>query len=231
MSLDVSKIIQHNLDSNFYYPIEVAKSLIVCHHTAGGSDPFIVVDGWKTRTDKVATAFVIGGKPTNANSKWKDGDIIQAFSSKYWANHLGLKTSHFTAFGLPYKQLNDCSIAIEVCNFGYLTKDLQGNFRTYVNSIVPANEVIELDKEYRGYKFWHKYTDAQLLSLRDLLMYLCDKYNIPKDYNANLFEVNKDALSGKSGIFTHTSYRPDKWDMSPQPSLIRILQTLKVNSI
>lgn len=230
MALDISKITQSQLPDNCYFNQEVEKSQLYIHHTAGGSNPFNVVNGWKTNANKICTAFIIGGKPS-AVDKHKDGEIVQAFSSKKWGYHLGLKSNHFAPFGLPYKELNSTSIGIELTNWGYLTKDAAGNFKTYLGKTVPSDEVIELDKPYRNYKFYHRYTDAQLASLRDLLIYLCDKYNIPKTFHADMFELNKNALSGVKGIFTHTSVRPDKWDCPPQPNLIKILQTLTLNTI
>lgn len=226
MALDISKIIQYGLPETRYYKEEKAKRIIFIHHTAGSGNPFGVIDGWKTRTDHVATAFVIAGKPKNANDKFIDGNIVQAFPSKYWANHLGLANKHFEPFGLKYKQLNDISIAIEICNWGYLTKETNGTFKNYVGGTVSADEVVELGAPYRGYKFYHKYTDAQLNSLKDLLVYLCAKYEIPKAYRENIFEVNKDCLGGVSGIWSHTSCRQDKWDCVPQLNLKNLLKTL-----
>lgn len=231
MPLDLTKIIQHNLPETCYNAVEVKKNQIVIHHTAGNSNPIITIDGWKTRTDKVCTAFVIGGKPKAGVNIWKDGDIYQAFSSKFWGNHLGLAEHHFAPLGIPYKQLNDKAIAIEICNWGCLTKDASGKYKNYLMGDVPAEEVAILETTYRGTLYYHKYTDAQLLALRDLLIYLCDKYNIPKIYHANMFDVNKDAMSGANGIWTHTSYRTDKSDCSPQKKLIDLLQTLDHVSI
>jgi N-acetyl-anhydromuramyl-L-alanine amidase AmpD len=223
--LNISKIIQRNLPESNYFKVACDKKIICVHHTAGNSNPLAVVDDWKNRTDHVATAFIIGGKPKAGDKTFVDGDIVQAFSSKYYAYHLGLKTN----MNVPIAK---SSIGIELCNFGWLTKKADGKYYTYVNSVVPAEEVIELDKEYRGYKYWHKYTDGQLLSLRDLLIYLCDKYNIPKKYQGDeIFDLNQRALNGESGIWSHTSFRSDKFDISPQPSIKRILSTLEASSV
>jgi N-acetyl-anhydromuramyl-L-alanine amidase AmpD len=242
MALDIKSIAQYSLPDYVYHKEEVQKKSIFLHFTAGNSNPYLVVDGWKARADKsikegkssekVSTAFVIGGRPSK-NDKHKDGEIVQAFSSKYWGNHLGLSTENFSKFGLPYKQLNNLSIGIEICNWGYLTKQADGSFKTYVNTTVDSKDVIELATQYRGYKYYHKYTDAQIASVKDLLVYLCDKYNISKKHHENMFDTNIDALSGVGGIWTHTSVREknkygnyDKWDCSPQPALIEMLKSL-----
>ena len=59
--------------------------------------------------------------------------------------------------------------------------------------------------------------------MTDLLAFLCDKYSIPSDFKLKSFDVNKDALNGVPGIYSHTSYRPDKSDVHPQPELIAAL--------
>ena len=61
-----------------------------------------------------------------------------------------------------------------------------------------------------------------------LVNYLCDKFNIEKTYNTSMWDISKDALGGKPGIWTHVSYRADKSDCMPQPELINSLQTLSM---
>lgn len=73
--------------------------------------------------------------------------------------------------GLPYKNLDKSSIGIEVCNWGML-KEKDGKFYNYVNRIVDSSEVTELDNPFKGHKFWHKYTDKQIDSLK-ILLYIC----------------------------------------------------------
>ena len=223
--LDINKIIQDNLPASCYCSQEIEKKQIVIHHTAGSANPLNVIAGWKQAANKVCTAFVIAGAPSPTDT-FKDGDIVQAFSSKAWGYHLGLEPKDFTPFNLPYEERNSSSIAIEMCNFGYLIKD--GNmYKNYLGGTIPEDQVCVLDTPYRGYQYYHAYTAAQIASLKDLLLYLCDKYSISKDYNENMFDTNKDALSGKNGIWTHTSYRANgKWDCSPQPVLIDMLKSL-----
>ena len=213
--MDISKIIQHQLPEYNYLQDEFKKTQIFIHHTAGNDNAVGVIDDWKNRNDHVATAFVVDRK----------GQIVQAFSSKCWAYHLGLQTSTFKNFNLPYVSLDRISVAIELCNWGYLTKD--GNvYKTYVNTLVKPEEILELPIEYRNFKYYQKYSDPQLLALKELLVYLCEKYNIPKTYNSNMFTVNENALKATPGIWTHTSIRYDKTDCFPQGSLITMLQGL-----
>jgi hypothetical protein len=224
--LDIKKIIQENLPAANYYQEIIPKKQIFIHHTAGAANAKNVIAGWKTRTDHVGTAFVIAGKPSSATSGYKDGDIYQAFSSKHWGYHLGLKKDVFTEQGVPYMPLDKSSIAIEICNWGALTPQANGTLKQYTGGTVPAAEAVTLNPPYRGSAIYHAYTDAQLASLKDLLIYLCDKYSIPKTFNADMFDISKKALTGTPGIWTHTSVRKDKVDCSPQPKLLELLKNL-----
>jgi N-acetyl-anhydromuramyl-L-alanine amidase AmpD len=230
MSLDIKQIKQKELTPDQYFREDTSslKKQIVIHHTAGGASSINNVHGWQFTPERVGTAFLISGKAKNE----KDGDIYQAFGSKYWAYHLAFSKStnkipkKYHNFNLE-KQLAKSSIGIEICNWGNLVKDKDGNFRNYVNGIVSKDEVVEFEQPFRGYKYYHAYTDAQLESLKNLIVFLCNKYDIPKKYNENMWGINTDALDGKAGIWTHVSYRTDKNDCSPQTKLISVLKEIE----
>jgi hypothetical protein len=183
MALDINKIIQHKLNVGQFFEEEHPKSQFYLHHTAGNSNPFICVDGWNQNTERIGTAFVIAGKPKIGETKYKDGDIIQCFSSKHWCYHLGVPKETFTKYGIKYQPLDKTSIGVELCNWGQVTKQPNGTFKNYVGGVVPNEDVVDLGKEFRGFRYYHAYSDAQLNSLRDLIIYLCDKYKISKKYN------------------------------------------------
>lgn len=226
--LDTNTIIQYPLKAGQFFAEEHPKSQIYIHHTAGNSSAHICVDGWNNNLDKIGTAFVIAGKPKDATANYKDGDILQCYSSKFWAYHLGIPAETFKKYSIPYKPLDKTSIGIELCNWGYLTKQKDGTFKNYVGGIVPIEQVVDLGSEFRGYQYYHRYSDAQLESLKNLLIYLCDKYNIPKTYNEEMWKVSPACLNGTSGIWAHVSTRQDKYDIFPQKSLINMLQSLVV---
>ncbi len=207
-------IIQKHINNDQYYSDVITKSIIVIHHTAGGPNPYNVLHGWNFNPERVGTAYVIAGKPDKTMS-YAEGDIIEAFEPKYWAHHLGCKTANNA-------ELNKKSIAIEVCNWGQLIfKD--GKYWNYVNKEVPSDEVISFAIPFRGFLHYHKYSDAQINSLRDLLKKLCADFSIPKIFHAEMFALNQKALNGDAGIYTHVSYRSDKNDCSPQPNLLQML--------
>jgi hypothetical protein len=218
------KLTQVTFPANQYIAEEHPKSQIYIHHTAGNADPFAVFKGWESNTERIATCVSVGGKPS-AGAKWEDGEVVQGFSSKHWAYHLGLKESTFQKYGVAYKSLDKISIGIEVCNWGQLTlKD--GKYFNYVNREVPADQVCKLDKPHRGFQYYHDYTDAQIAAIKDLLVLWKDKYGIPLTYNADIWDITTRALKGEKGVFTHNSVRTDKVDVYPHPKLIAMLQSL-----
>ena len=228
MALDISKIVQKPLDDGQYFAEEHPKNQIVIHHTAGSSNPYNVVAGWNGNESKVGTALLVAGKPVRSGDTFKDGEIVQCFSTKHWGYHLGVPSETFKKYDIPYKRLDKTSVGIELTNWGYVTKQPGGSFKNYVGGLVPNEDVIDLGKEYRGHQYYHAYSDAQISSLKDILIYLCEKYNISKTYNESIWEMNQSALNGNSGIFSHTSFRTDKFDCFPQPSLIAMLKSLEV---
>lgn len=217
-------LIQYNFSTSQFISEVQNKVQIYLHHTAGNSNPIETFKFWESNPERIATCVVIGGKP-GKSKEFQDGDIIQGFSSKFWAYHLGLKESTFDKFNLPYKSLDKISIGIEICNWGQLTFK-NGKFYNYVNKVVANDEVIELDKAHRGYKFYHAYTDAQIQATKELLILWKQKYNIPLSYNSDIWDVTPRALRGESGVFTHNSVRFDKVDVSPQPKLIEMLKSI-----
>lgn len=215
MKLDTTKILQARLSENQYFLEESKKTQIYLHHTAGNGDAVAVSRWWQSNSERIATAFVIGNK----------GTIVQCFSSKHWAYHLGIDGQDFAPHGVRYQNLNKLSVGIEVCNWGPI-RLVNGKYMNYVKGIMDPSEVTVLDKPFKGTVLWHKYTDAQIESLRQLLVYLCETYNIPKEYRKEIFAIDTEAFKGTPGIYTHNSVRKDKSDIYPCPRMIAMLQNL-----
>lgn len=222
--LDLKKIKQLPLKTSEYVNESTEKKQIVLHHTAGNSSAVSTIQNWNTdKRGRIATCITISGKGNSKNTH--DGEICQAFSSRKWAYHLGIKSDVFRSRGLPYKNLDSLSIGIELCNWGPLEKRGE-KFYNYVDREVPADQVCELETPYKGYKYYHAYTDAQIESVRQLLVYWKEVYGIDITYKEDIWQVTDRALKGESGVFTHNSYRKDKTDVSPQPKLIKMLKSL-----
>jgi N-acetyl-anhydromuramyl-L-alanine amidase AmpD len=223
--LDLSKIKQYPLSESQYVKEETKKLQIVLHHTAGNSSGLNTMINWNNdNRGRIATCVTISGK--NASNSY-DGEIVQGYSSKFWAYHLGIKQEVFAAYGVTYQNLDKLAIGIEICNWGPLEK-VGDKFFNYVDREVPKDQVCELEKPYKGYKYYHAYTDAQIEAVRQLLVYWKKIYGIDITYKeADMWTVSKPALSGTAGVYTHNSYRKDKTDISPQPKMIAMLKSLK----
>lgn len=222
--LNLSEINFVGMDDNEFIRVETEKKQIYLHHTAGRSSGVRCIRHWNDdKRGRVATCVVISGKDAKMS---KDGEICQAFSSKYWAYHLGVKSEIFKANDVPYKLLDKNSIGIEICNWGYLTEK-DGTFYNYVNGVVPEDEVTTLETPYKRKRYYHRYTDAQIESVRQLLVFWNKRYGISITYNeCDMWNVSKRALRGENGLFTHNSVRPDKLDIYPCPRMIEMLKTL-----
>jgi len=212
------------LPDNEYVKQETKKEVIYLHHTAGGSRADWTIKSWdrdgkSNKPYRIATSYVMGRRASSNGDDAFDGKTFRCFDDKYWAYHLGIKGSK--------GKYDKKSIGIEVCNYGYC-RVVDGKFINYVNREVPANEVVDLGKEFRGYRYWERYTDEQIESLRKLLLYLIDKHDIDFErgiYDWDWFEYAPDKMN-ESGIKTHTQSRKDKTDMFPQQELIDMLNSL-----
>lgn len=231
--LNLSELVQVDFASNQYYREETSKNSIVLHHTVSGQFAQGVIDWWNTDPQRIATHFIIQG----------DGTIFQLYSSKFWAHHLGVKSDFLKKLGFSdYNSrnvtLNKNTIGIEICNWGGLVKADVGTFHPakwdqtlkkyvpYMKITIPPDKVQSYDKPFRDFKYFEKYTPQQIISTARLTIYLCDKFGIPKTYNVSIWDVSKEALSGKPGIFSHISYRNDKSDLHPMPEIINMLKSL-----
>jgi hypothetical protein len=184
------RIFEKLLPEDEYFTTTSEKTTIVLHHTAGSHRPDWVISSWDKDKSKggkplkVATHYVIGGKSREGDEKW-DGVIYQAMPLENWAHHLGTKNSNNT-------QLNKQSIGIEICNYGPLTRTTDGEYFTYVNSKIEEKDVVDLGKNFRGYRYYQKYTDKQLSSLAFLLTKLSKEFNIGLCWGLNeVFEKKK----------------------------------------
>lgn len=225
-----STIITKNyLDKGQYVSGPTEKSYLFLHHTAGWNNPINTIRSWNGDSrGRIATQFVIGGiSIKNGDSAW-DGKIYECFPDTGYAYHLGKNGS---------KKLHPHSVGIEICNFGQLTKK-GDKYYNYVKREVPADQVCDLGYEFRGYQYWHKYTDNQIEAVRDLILEISRRHpqiDITKGLKAWLeteepkdaFDFKDDAYYGKvEGILTHTNTRKDKFDCFPQPELIEMLKSL-----
>lgn len=220
LKLNLNDIIQVEFPDNQYMREQTNKKQIVLHHTVSGQGVDGDIAWWRQTVERIGTAVIVG---------W-DGKIYQCFSTKYWAHHLGTHAAN-------NKALNMASIGVEIDAWGGLM-ELDGKWypakwddklkKNVPNTrVMPIQNVQKYPNKYRGFYGYERYTDAQIESVRKLLVYWGERYGIPLDYNDDMWSVSNKAMSGTPGIWTHVSFRNDKSDCHPQAELIEMLKSLR----
>ncbi|MEW6619257.1 MAG: peptidoglycan-binding protein [bacterium] len=185
------------LESKDYCANEIAKDLIVLHHTVGGT-ALSTINYWRSDRGRIATAYVVE----------RDGVVYEVFAPKYWAFHLGLKGSG----GAVDKR----SIGIEIASEGGL---IQREGKLYCFGKVSERTLFtqpyyDNGVPWRGYRFFDAYSDAQISSVIGLINGLCEQFKIPRQTPANHFDAD-DSYRQFSGILGHHHLRRDKSDLHP----------------
>lgn len=212
--------IRPNFDS-YYYKSETEKDAIVIHSTAGTLRADMA--SLSKKDNHVSVSYVIA----------RSGEIYELFDPKYWAYHLGNG-----AVG-GNKNNSKRTIAIELSNYGPLTKrgenletiysqleytDTDGNKKKSKKDVYctldEVGEYTIVEDGFRGYEYFASFTTEQYAALSDLLDYLCNEFDIPREFidEDDRFEVFKSATDAKSfkGICTHVNFRKTgKWDLGP----------------
>ena len=214
---------KHYLPQGEYKEGPIKSEWVFLHHTAGWNNPYNTIDNWGRDTrGAISTEFVLGGPSVKGNDDKYDGVMVQAFPEGNYGWHLGNNGS---------QTMHKNSVAIEVCNFGYIKDG-----KTYAGTRVDDSQIVTLVKSFRGFKTWHKYSDKQIEILHKWILWIGERDGIDiraglpalvKQKGADAFEFNEDAYYGKvKGLWTHTNTRKDKFDMFPQQELIDMLITL-----
>ena len=223
IATSASWIKQYPLPDGEYVKQETHKEWIFLHHTAGWNNPYKTINNWGRDTrGAVATEFVLGGQSVKGNDDKHDGVMVQAFPEGCYGWHLGKNGS---------QHMHTHSVGVEVNNFGYIKDG-----KTYAGTKVHESQIVTLDKPFRGYTTWHRYSDKQIEAIRLWLLWIGERDGIDiqkgliSEYKKNgldSFEWNSDAYYGRiKGMWTHTNTKKGKSDMSPQPKLIEMLLSL-----
>ena len=216
---------------------------VFLHHTAGWQNPYQTIDNWdKDSRGKISTEFVLGGQSVLGNNFEYDGELVKCMPDGGWGWHLGTGNNN----------VHKNSVGIEVNNFGYVTEGgyyrysngrnvwvekEKGRYYTYSGANIHPSQMVELDKPFRGHKFWHKYSNKQISTLKKWLYYIAERDNIdiregiPElilEKGASAFDYVNDVRYGKigGGVWSHTTVRKDKFDMFPQKELLDMLVSL-----
>lgn len=229
--------VQHFMPPTEYYPGKTKKEWLFLHHTAGGHNPYFVADMWaKDDRGKVGTEFILGGRECLGRDDRFDGLLVQCFPAGGYGWHLGTGNN----------PMHTNSVGIEVCNYGYVTKGgytwngkwvakNPDNFYNYVGGVV--NHITELAQPFRGFKFWHRYSDKQISALKDFILFIANRDGI--DVRKGLIELIKKEGEFKAfdkmdvamctntkGMWSHTNVLRGKVDMFPQAELVQMLLSI-----
>jgi len=168
------------------------KEWIFMHCTAGWDDPVATVKDWNTDArGAIGTQFVIGGKHAQTLRDQYDGQIVECMRYQDYGWHLGIGNT----------LMHRASIGIELCNLTYLNK-VGSDFFMCAGKKVNPSEIIDLKKNYRGYRYFQKFTNDQLHSLNFLLA------KIGKDQGIDITKGLKERLK-KMDKFKAFDYDPE----------------------
>jgi N-acetyl-anhydromuramyl-L-alanine amidase AmpD len=211
------KIYDNLISTNSYNKVETKKDTIWLHNSNGNSRPDWKIGSWGLKNSK---HYVIGRSSSSSDYNLWDGKIIKAIDDKYWSNHLNVDCANSN-------DLNSKSISIEICNYGGLVfRD--GIFFNLVNKPINPIDIIELEDEFMGYKFYEKYTDSQLESIRKLILFLEKKMEMEITrgiYNKQWFNYH-DKWFTLGGIRTQGQVNRDVISIFPQKEMIEMLNSL-----
>lgn len=189
-----------------YMPSKSQKSLIVLHHTAGGSAKS-TFDWWRTTSERIGTAYIVE----------RDGTVYEVFDPSSWAYHLGVKGE---------TEIERRSIGIEIASEGGLTP---GPGDLYAFGVVSERtrfrgEVYDHGHSWRGFRHFASYTEPALLSVLGLVELLIQRFDIPRQTPAAELEYDK-ALVNFRGVIGHHHVREDKSDVHPGFPWARLVES------
>jgi len=103
--------------------------------------------------------------------------------------------------------------------------------------LLTKTQIVKIwQNHFRGYQYWHKYSDTQISVLKNWILFIADRDDI--DVRKGLIElIHKKVqmpliiliylwLKKQEDFWTHTNVRKDKVDLFPQPELIDMLLSL-----
>ncbi len=140
-------------------------------------------------------------KKTAAFTVTKEGVIYQHYDPKYYSDFLGQESDKIT-------------ISIVLENLGWFRKDSVNN--KYIDWLGNYHKKLDeevLMKRWRNHLYWDIYTNEQLISLKKLVIQLCDTYNINKrSIGCNVFNQDTDLFNG---ITFRSNYYQELTDVNP----------------
>jgi hypothetical protein len=160
----------YRLPTSNYIQAEDTKKRIVLANSNNNNMRHVI--GWLSKYNGRYTK-------TAAFTVTSSGLIYMHFNPKY--------TSEF----FKDKNFNSGNIVIVVENDGYLTKNKsnENELITWIGDIYSqSNNIVE--KTWRGYDYWPQYTQEQFEAVNELVITLCDRFDIPKTTIGHNTKIN-----------------------------------------
>ena len=196
------------LEPDQYKPDVEEKSLIVLHHTVGGSAES-TYRWWVDDVRPIGTAYIVA----------RDGTVYEVFPPKQWAWHLGIKS----------EETERRSIGIELASEGALRMKPRGGGKVLyafklkrrlgvAATLLAEGRVVRLERPWRGFRWFDAYDEKQVNSTNRLVAYLCQMYGVACELPPTLDLVGPADVRkwiGWEGVLHHAILRPDKTDLNP----------------
>ncbi|HYG70199.1 MAG TPA: N-acetylmuramoyl-L-alanine amidase [Anaeromyxobacteraceae bacterium] len=182
------------------------KTLIVLHHTVGGSMASSV-GWWLANKERVGTAIGLE----------RDGRRFLHFPLEHWAWALGPGANGGAANNYEHDRR---AIQIELASEGPLLKVDNGIVTVFKNPKTgrykPATEPhVDLGREWRGYRYFDAYNPKQIETCIATVRELLDRFpSVPRRMPRDPWAFNADLRTFK-GVLGHAHVRSDKSDVHP----------------
>jgi N-acetyl-anhydromuramyl-L-alanine amidase AmpD len=184
------------LSSDRYFGDPRPKSLIVLHHTVGGS-ALSTFRWFQARPGHIATAYLVE----------RDGTIFELFDPRLWAFHLGVAGTGGT--------LDRRSIGIELASEGALFGG-PGELLAFGGPGVVrrfTGPAFDAGSPWRDHRWFAAYNEAQTEAAIELVDHLLATFGIPRrtpgDHGGRIHDLDF------RGVVSHHHLRADKTDVHP----------------
>lgn len=221
------------LSTGNFVSYSTKKTGITKHHTVSDGNPKAVISSWNAdQRGAVATHYILGREMVSGDKQF-DGLLVQTMPIENFAFHVLMQRMGFSDKHNQY--INQSYIGFEFCSWGCL-EYRGGKFYVLGTQIeIPPYQVCELKTPFRTYKYWHKFTDAQLQRFKraalDLNKMLGLRLQTDKELNiTDWFELSWDAMAGRRKLTTHTNFEYGKFDTFPQPELLNTIEEIYYNA-
>jgi N-acetyl-anhydromuramyl-L-alanine amidase AmpD len=174
---------------------------------------------------------------------FRDGTIVQTFvDDLLWTWHLSIAPKDKLRYNRDNRNLDAESISVELVNWGPVLPDAKLKFYpikyskqgkggkiwrypdTSYNEVTPDEYC---GNGFRSHRYHEMYPTKQVNALRELLVFLSKKHNIPLRNSDSTIAHDGVALSGESGLYSLTEFREDVEGIHPSAGMVNMLSGLK----